>query len=371
MRIGIDARLYSQSGIGRYIKNLLIHLQKIDKKNEYVVFLMDEDFKEVSLKNNFKKVRANITWYGVSEQIKMPKLLNKYNLDLVHFPHFNIPVFYNGKFIITIHDLIHQHFRMKRATTRGPLIYRIKQAAYKYTFSLALKKSLKIITVSDYVKGEIKTNWRIKDEKIAITKEAVEEEMIELIRSIKKKDIDKTLNKFGVKAPFIFYVGNAHPHKNIERLIKTFLRLRKKYQYLKLVLAGNDHYFWQRIRDEFKDPDIVYTGFISDKELVVFYKSATCFVMPSLEEGFGIPLLEAFACGVPVVSSKRASLPEVGGEACLYFDPTNLDDMEEKISEVLNNNGLRRKLVEGGMRRYKQFSWRELANETLEIYENV
>ena len=150
----------------------------------------------------------------------------------------------------------------------------------------------------------------------------------------------------------------------------NLIKLKDKYPDLKLVLAGHDHYFWQRIKKEFQDPDIIYKGYVSDEELVTLYKNAKAFVMPSFEEGFGIPILEAMALSCPVVSSNAGSLPEVGGDACLYFDPTNMSDMTNKINKIINDENLRKDLIKKGLQRYKKFSWKKLAEQTLEVYEN-
>lgn len=369
MRIAIDARFYSQSGVGRYIKNLLYYLQELDQKNEYFILLRKEDFEKINFKGkNFNKILADIGWYGFSEQIQLPRILYSLNLDLVHFPHFNIPVYYRGDFVVTIHDLIHQKFKMNRATTLNPFVYQIKHQAYNFTLQTALKKAKKVITVSHYVEQELLHDWRVSPEKLVVTKEGVEETIIKNVKKCTQNDIDKTLKKFGIKSPFLFYVGNAHPHKNVEGLINAFLQLRKKYQYLQLVLAGNDHYFWQRIKEEYKHKDIIYPGFITDEELIALYKSCKVYVVPSFEEGFGIPLLEAMACGAPVASSNAASLPEVGGDAAIYFNPHSVDDMGLKISTILNSNTLQKDLIEKGEKRIKQFSWEKMVRETLEVY---
>ncbi len=369
MRIGIDARFYQQSGIGRYIRNLLSQLQKLDTKNEYFIFFLKEDFDKIELAPNFHKVLANFHWYGLEEQFKFPGLLLRYKLDLVHFPHFNVPIFYPGKFIVTIHDLIHQNFAMTRASTHGGLVYKIKQLGYQRVLGHGLMQSQKIITVSEFVAKELAKKWYIQDSKIVITPEGVEEDLLKLADKLTKSDGIKILKKFKVTPPYIFYIGNAHPHKNIEVLIETFLILRKKYQYLTLVLGGHDHYFWQKIKNKYgSQKDIIFAGFLTDQELVALYKSAQVFVMPSLEEGFGIPLLEAFACGCPVASSNVASLPEVGGDAALYFNPKDKQDIADKISQILNNSKLRQELIAKGEKRYKQFSWEKLAQKTLEVY---
>ncbi len=368
-KIGIDCRLWSEAGVGRYIRNLVKHLAEIDQTTQYYLFLLPKNLKQ-NLPANFHCIEADYSWYTVAEQVKFPKLLNQYQLDLMHFPHFNVPIFYTGKFVVTIHDLIHQHFKMERATTHGPLIYRVKQYAYTRVFSHAIKKSQTVITVSEYVKKQLQDEWQLDPRKIVVTKEAAEDSILELAKRMTPDGVKQVLKKFQITKPYIFYVGNAHPHKNVEGLIKVFLALRKNYQYLTLVLAGNDHYFWERIKKEYKDPSIIFTGFVSDLELVGLYKGAQVYVVPSFEEGFGIPLLEAFACGVPVVSSKLGSLQEVGGDAAFYFNPHNINEMAEKIQLVLNDKKSGKQLIEAGEKRYKSFSWTTLARETLEVYKH-
>ncbi len=365
MKVAIDARMYQESGIGRYIRNII---KELDSENEYFILLSKNDSNNLAFKKNFKKVLADFSWYGIKEQIRLPRLLDSLKVDLVHFPHFNVPLFYHGRFVVTIHDLIHQHFQMRRATLHDPLTYKIKQLGYKTVFKHGLKKSSKILVPSNYVKDLLVKEWRIEDKKIVVTPEAVDEKILKLAEESKTRSIE-IIKKFNIRPPYIFYVGNAHPHKNVEGLIKAFLILRKKYQDLTLVLSGSDHYFWQRIKKEFNQKAIIYTGFISDLELVALYKGAKAFVMPSFEEGFGIPLLEAMACSCPVVSSNGGSLKEVGGDAVLYFDPHNIDDIIEKISQVLNNEKSRKELIEKGKKRVKQFSWEKLARQTMEVYQ--
>lgn len=368
LKIAIDGRMFQQSGIGRYISNLFFHLQNIDHQNQYFILLKQEDYDGLDFPRNFHKILANFHWYGVAEQIKLLKLLKELKPDLVHFPHFNVPLFYRGKFVVTIHDLIHQHFAMARATRHGSFIYRAKQTGYRIIFKNALVKSAKILVPSQFVKEQLTTDWQVNAEKIAVTPESVDGRILNLSQKSKAKSKD-ILESFNIKTPYIFYVGNAHPHKNVEGLIKVFGQLREKHPDLSLILAGHDHYFWQKIKQEFSPPGIIYTGFVSDEQLVALYKNAQAFVMPSLEEGFGIPLLEAMACECPVVSSNAGSLPEVGGDAALYFKPDNISDMKDKVDQVLESSLLRSRLVARGKIRAKELSWRNLAETTLEVYQ--
>ncbi len=368
MKIGIDARFYNESGVGRYLRNLIKNLKVLDSKNQYFIFLLPKDFKEFSESKNFTKVLADFSWYSFTEQFNLPKLLDFYKLDLVHFPHFNVPIFYGGKFVVTIHDLIHQHHSMKRATTLSPFAFKIKQIGYRRVFRNAVTRSCQILTPSKYVQSLLTSEWKVNEEKITVTPEAVDDNILSINTRMSPKESYQAIKKFNIEYPYIFYVGNAHPHKNVEGLIKVFLRLKTKYKDLNLVLCGYDHYFWERLKKENQQKNIIYTGFVSDSELVAFYKNAQMFVLPSFEEGFGIPLLEAMACSCPDVSSNSGSLQEVGGKAPLYFNPHNLEDMADKIKQVLNSGQLRKQLIKKGKRRIKLFSWEKLAGQTLEVY---
>lgn len=169
MRIGIDARFYGPKakGLGRYAEKLLQYLDKIDQKNDYIVFLRKENFKKFQpSSDNFKKVIADFRWYSLAEQIRMPLLTRKYNLDLMHFPHFNVPLFYQGKFIVTIHDLILTRFPTERASTLGPFLYKMKHLLYKLVIRQAIKKAQKIITVSNFSKKDIEDNFPLAKGKV-------------------------------------------------------------------------------------------------------------------------------------------------------------------------------------------------------------
>lgn len=368
MKIGIDARFYNESGVGRYLRNLIVNLKKLDKNNEYFVFLLSKDYAQFEETSNFHKVSADYKWYGFAEQFNFPKTLNKYKLDLMHFPHFNVPIFYSGKFVVTIHDLIHQHHKMSRATTLNPVTFKIKQIGYRRVFKNAAFKSQKILVPSKIVQQLLIQEWKVSSNKIIVTHEGVDANLLEVEKNIKAVEINQVLNKFKINQPYIFYIGNAHPHKNLEGLIKSFLILLNKHPKLLLVMSGQDHYFWQRLKKENTNKNIIYTGFITDCELVALYKRARALIIPSFEEGFGIPLLEAFACSCPIVCSKAGALPEVGGNACLYFDPYHLNELVEKISQILVDPQIKKKLIINGKKRLELFSWNKLAKQTLEVY---
>lgn len=376
MRIVIDGRLWAESGIGRYIRNLVEQLQKLDNRNQYFILLLKKDFEKNKFRKNFTQILADFRWYGISEQLILPNLLKSLQPDLVHFPHFNVPILYKGKYVVTIHDLIHQHFQTKRATTHDFLTYKIKKLGYKRVFTKAIKNSEKIFSPSEFVKNQLITEWGIEKDKVIVTYEGVEGKFLEILKEVKMDDFKKISEKFNLQKPYLFYAGNAHPHKNIKFLIGAFLLIKEKHPNLNLVLSGPDNYFWNEIKKEsnigggiFKG--LIFTGFVSDKGLATLYNNAFAFIMPSLEEGFGIPVLEAMVCGCPVVSSNAASLPEVGGDAVIYFDPGNEEDIVSKVMQVLSDEKLRSDLIKKGEKRYKEFSWQKMAQQTLKVYQST
>lgn len=382
MRIGIDARFFGTigKGLGRYTQKLIENLESIDSINEYFIFLRKENFDEYLPKNpRFKKVLANFRWYTISEQINMPRLLNKYNLDLVHFPHFNVPLFYRKNFIITIHDLILIHYPTVRGTTLNPLFYWLKYAAYKIVIKSAIRRAKKIIAVSNFTKNDILKHYKIPENKIIATYEACD-----FPGDIKGAGDDSILKKYGLPAgrhgiikpclpagkPYILYVGNAYPHKNLEALVLGFKEFRRSLEY-QLVLVGKEDYFYRQLRNFAENnnvTNVIFTGFIPDSELDFIYRNAKMYIFPSLYEGFGLPPLEAMARGVPVASSDHDCMKEILEDSAYYFDAIYVEKIAEAIKILINDNNLRAKLIIKGFERVKKFSWEKMAGETLKIY---
>ena len=321
MRIGIDARFYGSlgKGLGRYTEKLISHLEKIDKENEYFIFLYKENFSEYTPRaKNFKKMLAPFRWYSWQEQFQWPWLLYKHKLDLMHFPHFNVPLLYRKKFVVTIHDLILIHFPTLKNTTLVPLLYWIKFWVYRWVIKSAIKRSRSIITVSQFTKKDILENYPVSKDKIEVTYEAADDFCL-------SNDIsaESVLKKYGIISPYLLYVGNAYPHKNLERLVLAFKSVLKEYPSWRLVLVGREDFFYSRLNDlvrKEKIDQVVFPGFVSDEDLPAVYSQASWYVFPSLYEGFGLPPLEAMKCGLPVLSSNQECLKEILGEAAVYID---------------------------------------------------
>jgi len=380
-KIGIDARFFGpkQKGLGRYVQKLVENLEKTDLNNPYIIFLRKDNFLDYHPKNNnFKKVLADYRWYGFKEQIFFPFKIKKHQIDLMHFPHFNVPIFYFKPFIITIHDLILKRFPTHRASTLIPAYYWFKNLIYQFVIFSAIKRAKKIIAVSNYTKNDILKYFQVNLNKIKVIYEGAPE----------YKGCTRQGTAFDAKQ-YLLYVGNAYPHKNLERLILAFNKLvedrsakgavsasgmglasGKKNLYL--ILVGEIDYFYKKIQDKFSNSkQIIFTDFVSDKELTSLYKNASLYVFPSLYEGFGLPPLEAMSYGIPVVCSEASCLPEILEDSAVYFNPEDINDMVEKVKYVLDNEQIQKKLIFNGFDQIKKYKWNKMALETLKVYKSV
>lgn len=373
MRIGIDARFYGTlgKGLGRYVSELISHLERVDKENEYVVFLRRENFNDYQPKApNFSKVEAEFPWYGWREQLIYPFWLKKFELDLMHFGHFNVPLLYRGPFVVTIHDLILLSHPTQRATTLSPLLYRLKYWLYRLVIKRAILTSQRVITVSEFSKQEILKRFpEVDSGKVVVTYEACADA---LETTPGKEASDKARSVSGFR-PFALYVGSAYPHKNLGLLLKSFAKFRERgHSDWKLVLVGKDDYFYSRLKKEAQAAElsagVVFFGRASEAELANLYDAATFYVFPSLCEGFGLPPLEAMSHDLPVAAARASCLPEVLEGAAYWFDPNNADDLTTGLSRLADDEELRRQLIELGRQQVSKYSWKRCTEQTLGIY---
>lgn len=363
MRIGIDARFYGSvgKGLGRYTERLVRELEKQDTSNAYWIFLCPENFDEYVPENpRFTKVLTRSRWYGIAEQLWYPWLLWSKRLDLMHFPHFNVPLLYRRPFIMTLHDLILFHYPTEKATTRRSWLYWVKFHIYRFVLARALQAAQTIITVSDFTKRDIEKNYPQVQEKIVITKEAAEPFCY----------YQSEREPHGILKPCILYVGNAYPHKNLD----IFLAVAKYFPGYDFVLVGKEDFFYKRLRTRVVTEgieNIRFTGYVTDSVLGGLYRRAAVYVFPSLYEGFGLPPLEAMQYGTPVLASNRGSLPEILGDAALYFDPTQSNDLRQQLEHLLEDTALRQALQDKGYQQAAQYSWERMASQTLTEYQKA
>jgi glycosyltransferase involved in cell wall biosynthesis len=390
MRIGLDCRLFSESGVGRYTRNLINQLQNLDYKNDYVLFVRRKDREEILNRvqnDNFSIVNADIRWHTLEEQLKFPSIITKENLDLMHFPYFSVPIFYNKPFVVTIHDLILHHFPTGLASTLPHWLYKVKLIGYKFVISKIAKKAKKIITVSNATKSEIIDHLKVEEDKVIVTYEGIDDKIRNSNIEIRNKS--KIINTKTSADKYFLYVGNAYPHKNLDRLLEALSLLchpeasaegshgilRSAQNDISLVLVGKEDYFYKRLKGKVKnmnlEKSVKFLGEVSDEELTSLYRNALALVVPSLMEGFGLPALEAMANKCLVLASDIASLREIGSDAAIYFDPYNPKDIAEKMREACFNdlNHFSEK-IKRGLERVKMFSWEKMTRETLRVYES-
>ena len=383
MRIGIDARFFGPvgKGLGRYTQKLVEHLETVADEHarhapsegkepfEFVVFLRKENIDLFRPRSKrFRKVLADFRWYTLEEQLRFPGVIRAEKIDLMHFPHFNIPILTPAPFVVTIHDLILLRYPTHRASTLGRTLYRLKYAAYRQVIRIAAKRSKKIITVSEFTKRDIVRAFRVPESKVVVTYEAAEEPRGESVR------VD--LPGKGVVKPYFLYVGNAYPHKNLEALLRVFAKLRKSGMEAQLVLVGKADYFYGRLRKEasklgLTGSDVIFYGYAEDEELPALYRSARAYVFPSLLEGFGLPPLEAMRYGTPVAASGTSCLPEILEDAALYFDPEDDDAVAGAMKRIFEDESLRAELERKGLAQSEKYSWDDCARRTYDIYRNV
>lgn len=359
-KIAIDARVYRDS-TGRYARKLIENLEKLGSEHECVVLLSPKEFSDYTPKSkNFSKLRAPYPKFSFSEQLGFKTFLDDLGADLVHFTMVQQPIRYHGLKVTTMHDLTALRFR---DVDKNKFKFWIKQQAYALVNKSAAKHSARIITASNYVKEDILNFAGIHPKKITVTPEAADE-ITEKGESISELSGKK----------FIMYVGRPQAHKNLRRLIEAFRIIKSSHPDLRLVLVGKTDPLYQSHQDYVKQQKIkgvIFTGFVSEGQLRWLYQNTQAYVFPSLSEGFGLPGLEAMAHGAPVISSDATCLPEVHGEAALYFDPTSVEDMATQLHGILGDDKLRQKLIKAGYTRVKEFSWQRMAEQTHQIYNDV
>ncbi len=373
MKIGIDARFYGAraggGGIGRYVAELLDGLAEIDDDQNYTVFLQKHGFLGATeLPARFQKTLAEIPWYGLKEQLLFPRLVKQARIDLLHVPHWNVPLLLRQPFIVTIHDLILlEDPTSAHATTRGRLYHAVKFAGFRLALEHAVYGSRKIITISETSKEAILRNFRVPEKKIAVIPNGFTK------RAPKQSE---SLTPHGVYAPYFLTVGNAYPHKNLDFLIRVFHSVTLRHPHAMLVIAGKRDSFSRDLerlgRDLGLQPErLRFVDHPSDDLLHSLYREALALVFPSKIEGFGLPPLEALAHNTPVFSSNRSPMPELYGDAVSYFDPEDHDDLLALLLTALKDPDSIRARLSHAPNVLATYSWNKTAEQTKAVYDEV
>ena len=382
MKIGIDARFLQgpRRGQGQYVYYLIKELLEIDAENEYVIFYNSLKTGEFAFDRDTRRLKQ--VWCNVPGTVlrqTWPRLrfpLVEYligDVDIFHnsgnfcFTHY-VPIPSRAKMVATFHGMADPSMLMEKCDRK-------KMEKLDAWFGKIADKASVIITVSEMVKKDLLRRVYIPEERIRVIYCGVGEEF----RPIKDTGmINAALSKFGLSGRrYLLYVGAAEPNKNLEALIDVFCALSKNagMEGLSLVLAGEIDGFYAKLIRKAEAlrlaQKVIFTGYVSHDDLPFIYNGAEAFVLPTLIEWFGIPVLEAMACGIPVIASKNTGALEAVGDSAVLFDPADRKGMADSIAAVISNRDLRLSLREKGMERVKKMSWKETARQTLSVYEEV
>ena len=358
IKIGVDgneANVVKKVGASVYTLNMLQYFSRIaSDENSFVVYLKNYPSLDLPEENEFfkyKVIKGKILW----SQIFLPlDLFFHKDIDVYFSPAHYLPSYCPVPQVVTIHDLAYLYF---------PDDFRKKDLWQLINWTkFSVKNAKQIIAVSKTTKKDIIKNYGIDESKVSFVYNGFEKTAKEKTPEVKAKK-------------FILFVGTIQPRKNLEILIEAFSKFQQTNSDFKLIIVGKKGWLYESIFEKVKTMDledkIIFTGHVTDEELIWYYKNAFCLTLPSLYEGFGIPVLEAMGYDCPTIISMTSSLPEIGGDASLYFDPKNADDLLQKLNTLNGNSQLRKELIQKGRQRIKDFSWEKCGKETLGVLRSV
>lgn len=365
MKIAINCRTLNKrhGGPKRYLLNLLIELFKIDKKNDYYLLLNKNFDFNGKLPSNFRKIILYTSSKLLFEYFLVPIYVNRNNFDLYFVPDAVFsPIIKARKIVTTYHDIIYFEKKQKREFKF------IENMHHKIMIPICKNLSSKNICVSNFTQKRSRKILNLKNSKVIL--EGIEEKF----KPIKDKElIHKIIKKYNLKMPFIFYIGSLSPRKNPIRIIHAFNSIKHDIPHTLYFFGG---YSWRdkevlKLINNTNDNRIEKKGFVNEEDLIYLYNAADLFVYPSLYEGFGLPILEAQACGCPVITSNLASMPEVANNSAILINPYNVKEISKVILKTIKDQKLKNDLVKKGLKNVKRFSWKKCARETLKVYEEI
>lgn len=369
MRIAIDARLFGleHTGIGRYVKELVQGIATSASPHKFIFFVRPPHHHEIPSSQRHQTIVADIGHYTLKEQFVFPKLIAQAHVDLIHFPHFNVPVLYRGPFIVTIHDLLWHNVMGFSVTTLDPLRYALKYSGYRLVVRHAVSHSQKILVPSLWVKGELKQRFKLPSKKIIVTYEGVDPTFSHQSSSSSHPEVAQ---------PYVVYTGSLYPHKNVTTLLQALALVNQHHTpKLTLALVSARTIFTAKILEEAKSlglaPWVKHLGFLEDIHLAALYSQALAVIEPSTSEGFGLTGLEAMAVGSPVIAARATALPEVYGDAALFFDPQSPKELAAQITRLLKDSKKRQELIKVGETQSQKYTWKKMVQETLAVYDQA
>lgn len=367
MHIAIDARAYYWTGIGRYIRNLLQEYAALGKSHMFTILVPKKDANDIQKEaalpaQTFRFHPVEASYYSWREQTVLLRDLYALNVDLVHFTHFNVPVFFRRPYVVTIHDITRFIFPGQK---RQRLL---EQIGYEFVFSNAVKHARAVICVSKATQ-EALVHLPVHSAPTSVVYEGVEERFL---APIPQSNTQKIRLLLGSTDPYLLYVGVWMSHKNLVRLLHAFRNIHSRHPNLKLVITGKPVPGYIDVVAIARKLEllghVIFPGFVPENLLPALYGQSVCLVFPSLYEGFGLPALEAAASGTSIITSNVTSMSEVMGHAALYVNPEDTESITNGLETILSSKSTRDKLIAAGKAHARQFSWRNAALQTLQIY---
>lgn len=368
MRVGFNAWHYIPGTLGGgevYILNLLRGLKELESDVDLIVFttpLNHTELVKLGVKCHRYPIPANNrSIRACCEQIALPSLCRKHSIDVLHTSANVGLLFPSSPVVLTMHDMYYLQYPRK-----------LRSWYYRLLLPTTARRSAHVITISKKSAAQIASNLRLAEDKISVIYPAADEAYF--ARSEHPRISDQ-LGGLGLGEKFLLYVGSGSPHKNIGSLLEAFCLIHRQFPDYQLAIVGDMGDWGSRLLKQANflgiSDRVAFTGRVPKADLVEIYRAAAAFVFPSLYEGFGIPLIEAMASGVPIVSSHRSCLPEICGDAAILVDPLNVPAIANSIIRILTDDSLRATLIRKGVRRARDFSWKVATAETLAVYRRV
>jgi glycosyltransferase involved in cell wall biosynthesis len=372
MKIGIEAqRIFrpKKHGMDVVAIELIKNLQDIDKANQYVVFGRNGINDVFSETPNFQVNTFSAFSYADWEQVGLVRKLKKEKIEVLHCTANTAPLYSSVPLIVTIHDIIY----LEQVNFKGTSYQNLGNLYRRFIVPKIAKKSKLILTVSEYERQNIVKRLRLPEEKVKVLYNGVG---TQFNNQYSKEEVEQFRQKYGLPSQFIMFLGNTAPKKNTLNVIKAYVDFCLQNQNrIPLVLLDYKKEFVGKILDELNQTGIlsqfVFPGYVPYRDIPLMYNAATLFLYPSLRESFGLPILEAMACGVPVITSNTSSMPEVAGNAAEIIDPFNYKELSSAIARLLIDEDLRHSYKQKGLQRAKKFTWKASAEELRHIYEII
>jgi glycosyltransferase involved in cell wall biosynthesis len=370
LHIAIDARRIRDFGIGTYIRSLVHALAAIDAENHYTLVSGPGEVRTLAgLPENFRAAVYRRNDHAVLDHVMFPLFLRGLSPDLVHIPLNRVPLFMIRPYVVTIHDMANLFYEEVTSKTRMQM--------RRYRFRRGLVRAERVIAVSEATRRDVENLMGVRPERVCRVYNAPDPGFL-LHGPGDPGEHQRIMERYQINYPFLLYAGNIRRHKNVPRLVEAFAVVREQlaahpvYRDLRLVIIGDTISQYPAVRHSViksrVEQVVRFLGFVPFETLRCFYESAAAFVFPSRYEGFGLPPLEAMACGSPVITSNVSSLPEVVGDAAVLVNPENVFDIARGIRDVLLNEHLREEMVRRGREQASRFSWERTARQVLEIY---